>query len=138
MHCLSVYGDGIMIELRRFAKSFLDNRGWSYRRAEEETSVARSTWDRLINDESYAPTNETIFLLSKAFNLPRWRVYQMAGIELDLETTQSEVLKRLVTIAEVNQEMRPLVDFLIAHPEQISEMYQYSRFLEVKGKQDTH
>lgn len=103
--CMTDLADMVSREIR--------DKGWSLREAEEHMKVSRSALGNMINDKDIVPAMETLEKLATYFKLPLWRVIEMAGIDLGLPRTPSDLAQQLTSLAGRMPEIEPIVGFLL-------------------------
>ncbi len=104
----------------------------SYRALEEKTKVSRGSLENLIGKENKEfPKLETLEKLSTAYKLPLWRVVEMAGIDLGLPRTPSDLAQQLTSLASRMPEIDPIVGFLLKlHPDDLRGVVAYLETLD--------
>lgn len=100
-------------DLARFLDGQRQKKG--YRILEEETGVPRSTLAKIVQGQLKGlPELETLIKISTTFELPLWRVIEMAGADVGMAQTPSAQSKRLATLTQSYPEfMSPIIDNLL-------------------------
>ncbi len=100
-------------ELARFLEGEQKRR--VYRDLEAMTGVPRPTLSKIINNQLKGlPELETLAKVATAFNMPLWRVVEMAGIDAGIAQTPSAQGKRLAALVEAHPDvMSDIVDGLL-------------------------
>lgn len=120
-----------MTELAELVAKHLRENHWSYRVAEEEMKVSRSAISNIINGKDQPPRLETLDKLGLYFQLPLWRVIQMAGIELGLPGTPDELARQLTSLGDRIPEIQPIVGYLLKlHPDDLRAVVAYLETLD--------
>jgi transcriptional regulator with XRE-family HTH domain len=101
-----------MTELSIFLKKQMKDNEWTWREFEETTGVSKSALANIIDNPNVIPSLETLSKVSRAFNIPLWRVVEMAGYDLDLDTTDPDHTKRLSKLMEVMPQYQPVLEHL--------------------------
>lgn len=127
--------ESMTTELSNYVREWLRRQGWSMYEAETHTGIPRATWQRITSDPSWSQKLklETIFDLAEALQIPRWRMMQLCGYDIDL-TDDLDVKDRLV--AELNQKpwLIPVIDFLLdSQPDDQRMFLAYLRSLRNRG-----
>jgi len=104
-----------MSELSKYVRNFIEAKGWTYEEAESHTGVSRSTWNRVaLSDESPLPLRlTTVFDLAKVLDLPRWKVLEMAGYNLELEPTDHDLAVAIAQELERKPWIAPVWNILL-------------------------
>ena len=76
-----------------------------------KTGVSHTSINNILDGTGGPPKLETFFKFSKAFHLPLWRVIEMAGFDLGLNTEDFQ-MQRLASILSSAPEYRALADEL--------------------------
>lgn len=89
----------------------------SLREMETRTGVPRTTLDNLIKRRNVRlPELETLQKLAAAFNLPLWKVAEMAGVDVGLPRTADGLAQRLAALAQTTPQLAALLDDLTVLP----------------------
>lgn len=85
----------------------------NYRDLEALTKVSRGSLENIIKRQNTRlPEIETLTRISKAYKKPLWEVMRMAGVDLDLPQTATEVAQRLAVLVEQIPELVGVVQRL--------------------------
>lgn len=76
-----------------------------------KTGVSHTSINNILDGTGGPPKMETFFKFSRAFNLPLWRIIEMAGFDLGLNTEDFQ-MQRLASILSSAPEFRNLADDL--------------------------
>lgn len=100
-------------DLARFLDGQRQKKG--YRTLEEETGVPRSTLAKIVQGQLKGlPELETLIKLATTFELPLWRIIEMAGADVGMAQTPSAQSRRLAGLAQTYPEfMAPIIDSLL-------------------------
>ncbi len=110
-----------MSELSTFIKAQMEQNKWTFRIADEQTGISKTALSNIIN-ETQKPEMDTLVKISHAFNLPLWRVVEMAGYDLGFGKSKS-VAERIASLIEAVPEYEEGLNRLLrASPDQIEGM----------------
>jgi hypothetical protein len=79
-----------------------------------KTGTAHTALQAIIDGTTTVPKLETLVRFSQAFNLPLWRVVEMAGFDLGLDRGSATQAQRLASLLNDHPEFGPIVDDLTA------------------------
>lgn len=114
----------------------MEVRGWSKRKLEEITGIARTSIDNILDNERAVPRLETLDTLGRVFDLPLWRMVELCGYDLGLPKTASERSRRLAAVMEAMPQFQPIVDHLLAtDPSQLDGILGYLEFVRSRAGQ---
>jgi transcriptional regulator with XRE-family HTH domain len=104
----------------------------SYRDLEEKTKVSRGSLENIIGQQNTEfPKLETLDKIAKAYQLPLWRVIEMAGIELGLPGTPDDLARQLTSLGNRIPEIQPIVGYLLKlHPDDVRAVVAYLETLD--------
>lgn len=122
--------EAVMTALADFLTRELENS--SYRQLEAKTKVSRGALENLISEENKDfPKLETLEKIATAYNLPLWRVIEMAGINLGIPATSENTARQLTSLASRLPEIEPIVEFLLKlHPDDLRGVVAYLETLD--------
>jgi transcriptional regulator with XRE-family HTH domain len=122
-YTLAQYYQGlkIMSELSSFIKDEMARKNWTFRVAEEQIGISKTALSNIIN-ENQKPEMDTLVKISGAFNIPLWRVVEMAGYDLGFAKNKT-VAERIASLIESVPEYEEGLNRLLrASPDQIEGM----------------
>ena len=73
-----------MAQLADFLAHQMQVQNWSLQRLADEIGISKSGVVYILENPDSVPKLETLVLIRKRFNMPLWRVVEMAGLPLDL------------------------------------------------------
>lgn len=122
--------EGVMSDLADFLAGKLKES--SYRDLEEKTKVSRGSLENIIGQQNTEfPKLETLDKIAKAYQLPLWRVIEMAGIELGLPGTPDDLARQLTSLGNRIPEIQPIVGYLLKlHPDDVRAVVAYLETLD--------
>jgi transcriptional regulator with XRE-family HTH domain len=125
-----------MSQLADLLKHQMEVRGWSKRKLEEITGIARTSIDNILDNENAVPRLETLDILGRTFGLPLWRMVELCGYDLGLPKTAGERAKRLTAVMEAMPQFQPIVDHLMAtDPDKLDGILSYLEWIRSRGGQ---
>lgn len=114
-----------MTALADFLTREVDNT--SYREVEAKTKVSRGSLENIIGHNNKQPPKlETLEKIATAYELPLWRVIEMAGISLGLPASPNDLALQLTSLSIRLPEIEPIVTFLLRlHPDDLRGVVAY-------------
>lgn len=103
---------GRFMDLAIFLDKSLKEHNWSYRDFEELANISRSTISAIINGKK--ADLDILVKISKALNVPLWRIMELAGYDLGVGQTADIINQRIVSLIAAVPELGPLLDELAA------------------------
>jgi hypothetical protein len=73
-----------MAHLADFLNHQMKINAWSLQKLADEIGISKSGVVYILDNPDSIPKLETLVLIRKRFNMPLWRVVEMAGLPLDL------------------------------------------------------
>jgi transcriptional regulator with XRE-family HTH domain len=123
-------------ELSAFVRRQMEQRGLGLRATERFTGVSKGSLHNLLENPDTIPELETLVKLSRAFELPLWRLIEMCGVDLGLSATPSDPVQRLAGLLESMPDMRPIANHLLSlHPEDIDGLLAYLEAQKLRREQ---
>jgi transcriptional regulator with XRE-family HTH domain len=101
-----------MPALANFLKTYMDERRLSLRDMELRSGLSKALLSNLINGKDVEPRLSTLEGISKAVELPMWRVLELAGVNLALPESASYEGERLATLASRSETLQKLLERL--------------------------
>ena len=90
----------------------------SYRAVAAHTGVSRGALENLVRRLNTEPPElPTLEKISKSYNLPLWKVMELAGYDLGLPNDANAIIARFVALADRYPNLRPLLNDLIDLPD---------------------
>ena len=77
-----------------------------------KTGTAHTALQAIIDGTTTAPKLETLVKFSQAFKIPLWRIVEMTGFDLGLESNSATQAQRLASLLNSYPEFGPIVDDL--------------------------
>lgn len=110
----------------------------SYRDLEGKTGVSRGAIEGIVREElKEYPKLETLDKLATYWQLPLWRVIQMAGIDLGYPQTIDELSTQLTGLAQRIPEIEPIVGYLLKlYPDDLRGVMAYLEALDRQYARD--
>lgn len=103
----------------------------SVRALSMQTEVSYTGLKNLIDNPDATPELETLVKFSRAFNLPLWRIVEMAGFDLGLGNGPATQAQRLTSLIEAMPQYRPVIDHLVGiSPDDLEGLLVYLETLE--------
>lgn len=88
----------------------------------EKTGVARTSIEAIVKNRIKGyPDVETLLAFARAFRLPRWRLFEMTGIDMHLPKTPADRAIRLAQLAEQRPSLQQIIDWLLVATEKDTE-----------------
>lgn len=100
-----------MTELGRFLERERQNS--SYRTMEERIGVSRGALESLIKRDDYIPEIKTFQAIADYYNLPLWKIMDMAGIDIGMPDDPQVRTAQLMDLARRRPELQPVLDQLL-------------------------
>lgn len=100
-----------MEKLREYLQRQIDARGWSYSKAADATGVAKTTIHNILAGKGEV-TLETLDKLGRHFELPLWRMLELAGYDPGLPMDASGLALRIEALKRTAPEMGEVLDHL--------------------------
>lgn len=84
------------------------------REIEAKTGVSHAGIQRIVKGyHKSVPDLETLTKIAKAYSIPLWRVLEMAGVHLDLETGYETDIRRLQSLVVKQEDYRQLLSYFL-------------------------
>src|SRR5579859_389667 len=121
-------------QLAQFLAGQMHGRQWGVRDAAAFTHVSKSTIWNILRDQA-VPTLDVLEKLAGAFDVPLWKMIEMAGVHLQLPATPSAQAQRLTALLEHEPAYQPLIDRLLAlQVDDLAGVLAYIEALEAGGR----
>jgi transcriptional regulator with XRE-family HTH domain len=104
----------------------------SYREMAEKTKLSHGALEHLVKSRNEEfPKLETLDKLATYWQLPLWRVIEMAGVDLGLPRSIDETVQQLTSLAKRLPEIEPIVQYLLKlYPEDLRGVVAYLEALD--------
>jgi transcriptional regulator with XRE-family HTH domain len=122
-----------MSKLAEYLQAQLRQRNWTLRIAEEQTQMSRETLSRIMRGDERAPRLDTLQQVAEGFDLPLWRVIELAGYDIGIQSSPATQAARLEVISRAMPHLAPLLDRLLeASPDDLDAILVYLEALQMR------
>jgi transcriptional regulator with XRE-family HTH domain len=90
----------------------MEKRNWSLRDAEAHTGVSRNAIDNILKNAETVPNLETLHRLAVAFQVPLWRIVELAGFASGVVPNGDTPQGRIHRVMKLSQAMPQLAELL--------------------------